>query len=63
MDTDELRNRIVKLLENSFILRRPADARAIANELAKTVDLPVEVLESKVADVAKGLGIGVKPYP
>jgi hypothetical protein len=59
VNEDELRDRIVKMLENSFVSRRTADPAAIAAELAKTVDLPVEVIAEKVTTVAKGLGVGV----
>jgi len=59
INEDELRNRIVKYLENSFVTRRPADPHAIATELARSVHLPVEVLAEKVTTVAKGLGVGL----
>ena len=59
LNDDELRNHIVKLLENSFILRKPVDPQAVATELARTVDLPIDDLANRVTVVAKGLGVGL----
>jgi hypothetical protein len=60
-DDDQLRDLIVKHLENSFVFRQPIDPHVVASDLAKRVDLPVEELAAKVTMVAKGLGVGIKP--
>ena len=61
MDTrdEELRNKIVILLSDAFIVRRPANPEDVASQLAKTVDLPVAELAAKVTAVAKGIGVGL----
>jgi len=61
MDENELRIKIIKLLENAFVARRAIAPEEVARELAKTVSLPVDDLTEKVTSVAKGLGVGVKP--
>lgn len=62
MDSDQhLVNKIVSLLSGAFIFRRNVRPDEVARELAKSVDLPVEVLAKKVAMVAKGLGVGIAP--
>lgn len=60
INEDELRNQIVKILENSFVFRRPIDPHAIASDLATRVDLPVEDLAGRVATIAKSLGVRIK---
>ena len=61
MDTrdEELRNKIVNLLSDAFIVRRPVNPEDVASQLAKSVDLPVADLAAKVAAVAKGIGLGL----
>ena len=59
VNEDNLRDHIVKLLENSYISRKPVDPAAVASELARTVDLPLDDLAHRVATVAKGLGVGI----
>ncbi|MFO0991866.1 MAG: hypothetical protein U1E67_08055 [Hyphomicrobiales bacterium] len=62
MDAEQqLMNKIVALLSGAFIFRRNIRPDDLARELAKSVDLPVEVLVKKVAMVAKGLGVGIAP--
>ena len=62
MDAErQLMNKIVALLSSAFIFRGNVRPDDLARELAKSVDLPVEVLAKKVAMVAKGLGVGIAP--
>lgn len=59
VNEDVLRDQIVKLLENSFILRKPVDPNAVARELVRSVDLPLDDLANRVTMVARGLGVGL----
>ena len=56
---EELRDKIVNLLSDAFIVRRPVNPEDVAGQLAKSVDLPVEELAAKVAAVAKVIGLGL----
>ena len=58
MDTrdEELRHKIVNLLSDAFIVRRPVNPEDVASQLAKGVD---SELAAKVTAVAKGIGVGL----
>jgi hypothetical protein len=56
---DAVRERIVKLLENAFIVRRAIDPEQVAIQLAPSVNLPVAELTNQITAVAKLLGVKV----
>jgi hypothetical protein len=56
---DAVRERIVILLENAFIVRRTIDPEQVAIQLAPPVNLPVAELAKQITAVAKRLGVKV----